>query len=151
MQSEPINEIIEPESISFWPPQPGWYIILVIVLVLVFVFIWKRYQKWVKNEYRRKAVASINALSETDVNLSFELNRVLKIVALNSYGRSVVADLYGDKWLAFLSEADKGIQFTEYPLSLIGNSQYRSKDTQDLSTSDIDLLKRSAIRWIKSH
>ena len=67
-----INAIIEPAEVSYWPLQPGWYVLFGILLLIVLFLLRKRYKLWLSQAYKREAIEKINSLSN-DFNFFFHL------------------------------------------------------------------------------
>jgi hypothetical protein len=95
-----------PEPVSWWPPAPGWVLLLlVLLLALVMVGAW-----FIRS--RRKPAIEADALqmlttlevhAGSDREFLDELNRALKRIALARFPRERVARLTGQPWLAFLA------------------------------------------------
>ena len=148
-QDQDINSIIEPEKVSFWPLQPGWYFLIGLVLILLAYIGWKQYRIWLQNAYKREAIKSINALSN-EADFFYHLNSLIKSVAIQSYGRKNVADLSGKEWTAFLSKPENGIAFDSTVLHCLEDRQYH-KSAEPIEDSIVRHLKSDSIHWIKKH
>lgn len=57
-----LHNIIVPDAIGFFPPAPGWYIVLLLLVTLLFQFGVQYYQAYQKARYRRDALAQLKAL-----------------------------------------------------------------------------------------
>lgn len=151
MQQEQLNKIIEPEAVSFWPPQPGWYLVLagLIALCIFAIIKWKKHRK--KTQYKRDAMHAIEHLSYRNAEDVHALNKVLKYVAITTYGRREVADLYGNKWLAFLSKTQVKTDFSHAPYAIIGIGPFDSDQAENLSSDQWNQLKKAGLSWVKNH
>ena len=149
IQDQDINTVIEPVRVSYWPLQPGWYLLIAIVLILLLLMVWKRYKRWLKDAYKREAIKSIQTLSN-DNNFFFQLNQIIKAVAINSYGREKVASLAGKEWTTFLQKSEETVVFSSNILKSLESQQYQKRENQT-ENSVIDMFKFESIKWIKKH
>lgn len=149
IQDQDINTVIEPVRVSYWPLQPGWYLLMAIVLILLLLMVWKRYKRRLKDAYKREAIKSIQSLSN-DNDFFFQLNQIIKAVAIKSYGREKVASLAGKEWITFLQKSKEGVISSSNVLKSLESQQYLKRENQT-ENSDIDMYKLESIKWIKKH
>ena len=149
IQDQDINTVIEPVRVSYWPLQPGWYLLIAIVLILLLLMVWKRYKRWLKDAYKREAIKSVQTLSN-DKDFFFQLNQIIKAVAINSYGREKVASLSGKEWTTFLQKSEEAVVFSSNVLKSLESQQYQERENQT-ENSVIDMHKLESIKWIKKH
>ena len=149
IQDQDINTVIEPVRVSYWPLQPGWYLLIAIVLILLLLMVWKRYKRWLKDAYKREAIKSIQTLSN-DKDFFFQLNQIIKAVAIKSYGREKVASLAGKEWTTFLQKSEETVVFSSNILKSLESQQYQKRENQT-ENSVIDMYKLESIKWIKKH
>jgi hypothetical protein len=145
-----LHPLREPEMIGWWPPAPGWWLLLAIALVLVLgilVMLWRRYRG---NAYRRQARAQLSELyaayNETGDTAAFAAatNALLKSVALQVFPREQVAACSGPAWLALLNDSVPGAHcFTDDFSAAV----YRG----DAATLDAAALHAAAGQWIARH
>ena len=94
----------DPAAIGWWPPAPGWWIVLALsVALLTGVFLRLRKQRR-KTAYRRIALAALEELRSREAGKD-ELNWLLKAAALRAYPQEQVAGLYGAAWQHFLASS----------------------------------------------
>jgi len=146
-----IGQLIEPEPISYSFNTPGWYLVLGLLLLIALIVALVQYRKYRKNSYRREALKQIENIVKTKSETTvFEINRLLKIIALKLFGREKVASLYGAKWFDFListmkqKEKLKVESLTEFSEALY-NSEYK------LNENKLNELVGFAITWVKNH
>jgi len=144
-----IGELIEPAPVSFSFDTPGWHVVggLIVLLVLIITYLlWRRH---VRNRYRRTALQHIQQL-ETKITdqqlLVYEVNMLLKRIALRFVDRDEVAHLRGAAWLEFLNTASRHKLFTNDMQKAI-ESVYTSGS--DKTASDSFII--SAKKWISVH
>ena len=95
-----LQDIVLPAVPPFWPPAPGFWILLFLLVVAATSFWRWRRSHYRKNAYRRAGLELLEqAHSVRDVSL------VLKRVALAAWPRDRVASLYGSEWADFLNDS----------------------------------------------
>ena len=117
----------------------------------MYLFIlWAR--NYVKNAYRREALKNLRAIEagigqEKEKESLQDVLVLLKLVAIQTFGREKVAPLSGKDWLGFLEERGKDTPFLKYSAA-ISASLYRSEEPGKKQVENImDLSKR----WIITH
>jgi hypothetical protein len=145
-----LHPLRQPELIGWWPPAPGWWMLLGIAIIIVaaLVYLWRKHRK--KNTYRRLALSQLQALrlqfeSEEDTSVFIaQVNALLKSVALRAYPRTDVAAKHGAAWRSFLN------------LSLPPSEELQSDFDEAIyqkhcPSIDVAQVSRSAELWIKNH
>jgi hypothetical protein len=122
---------------------------LIILTVIIIAII--QYLKYKKNAYRREGVKKIEIIAhEKNENLVFEINALLKSMAMALFGRKNVAALYGIEWFRFLQSKLKTKpviaeqNFEEYTKALY-NKEYK------LNEDAANELVEFSIIWVKNH
>jgi len=144
-----IGELIEPAPVSFSFDTPGWHVVGGLILLLLLIVMYLLWRRHVRNRYRRTALQHIQQLQLkiTDQRLLvYEVNIILKRIALRFRNREQVAHLRGNDWLKFLNESGKRELFTSDSLKVL-ESVYQ--ETADKSASEIFI--ESARKWISVH
>ena len=94
----------EPMAISWWPPAPGWWVVLALSLALLGGFsLWLR-ERRLRTAYRRIALAALDELRSREARQN-ELNWLLKAAALRAYPHERIAGLHGAQWQQFLASS----------------------------------------------
>jgi len=141
--------IIPPDEVAFWPPQPGWYAVL-LLLMAVGIYLGYRYARRRKaNHYRRLALTELDRMKVDEPDLN-ELNHLLKAVAIKTYGRETVAGLHGKSWLEFLNRSSPKSQISK-SFEQIGFGFYTSEDKNSIPSDQWTDLIQTAMVWTKSH
>lgn len=145
-----LHPLREPAAIGWWPPAPGWWLLVALALAIVGIvtyLLWRRHQR---NAYRRRALAQLETLRlqfERDGDLRGyieQLNALLKGVALLAYPRNEIAGQHGETWRNFLNaELPPADQF-----AVAFDTACYEREPPDL---DSEQLHRSAQRWIRQH
>lgn len=102
-----LRDIHLPDAVSWWPPAPGWWALLVLCFLMVFSVWLFRLIKY-RRSVRVAAIQSLQDISATFLRekdahqLVKSLSILLRRICLSYFPRSEVAGLTGEKWLAFL-------------------------------------------------
>ena len=88
-----LNDIVVPPSVPWWPPAPGWYVVIAVVLLLSLFVVHRAWKAWRANSYRRAALRELASLDS-----SVEIATLLKRTALAFAPRRVVAESSGRDW-----------------------------------------------------
>lgn len=146
-----LRDVHLPTPVSWWPPAPGWWGVVILLLVMVLgTVIWFRYAK--QRRYRKIALKSLAELAASwsggdDARLVVaQIANLLRRVAIESYGRAAVAQLTGTAWLEFLDRTGKTNQFSQGAGEILGTAQY-----QPTLTADPAALCTVVKNWIKDH
>ena len=147
-----LGPLYEPDALRFSFETPGWYLVaglLLLVAVLLFVKWLKRYRK---NAYRREALRNLRIIEDKsykqkDVLCLNDVLVLLKLVAIEAFGRQQVAQLYGNDWLEFLESKGKNTPFTHYKQPIV-NTLY---DTIEVDVKEKKALIELSKQWIKTH
>ena len=147
-----LGPLYEPDAVRFSFETPGWYLVGGVLLLFAVLLFFKWLKHYRKNGYRREALKTIakiehNSLNQNEANQLNDVWVLLKLVAIEAFGRQQVAQLYGDVWLEFLESKGKNTPFTYYKQH-IANTLYEPiavdlKETRVL----IELSKQ----WISTH
>ena len=109
-------------------------------------------KKYLKDAYRREALKSLSIIEagfikQKEAEYLKDALVLLKLVAIQAFGRENVAQLHGNEWLVFLEEKGKHTPFRLYSSS-ISAALYNSADVEiNLVGKIIELSKR----WIRTH
>ncbi|MBO9474676.1 DUF4381 domain-containing protein [Shimia sp. R10_1] len=139
-----LAEVPEPEAVSMMPQTVGWAVLAGMLLLVLMAWVWRIWKRYQANAYRREALVALEQVSEDAAAIS----ALLKRTALTAYGRSRVAALSGERWLAFL---DATIGTSEPAFSngaghVLAQAAYRPEPVP--AGPDLQDLARW---WIKHH
>ncbi len=145
-----LNPLREPDPIAWWPPAPGWWLLLALVALLGLLALWLFVKRYRANAYRREALSQLQRSYEAyrggaDKSAFLaQTNALLKAVALQAYPRRAVAASSGEAWFRFLNSqlADTEQFPPEFMLAA-----YR-KDCPEIDAERLNHVARS---WIKCH
>ena len=143
-----LKELHLPDSVSWWPPAIGWWII-VLVIPLLFVL-----GLWLYRYLTRKTAIKTARKILVDLKKNEQLNDREKLIQLSilfrrvaiSISKEQVAGLTGKEWLAFLDKSIKGDPFSEGIGQLLITVPYQKiMPTRD----ELDQLFDICEEWLK--
>jgi hypothetical protein len=138
---ERLHDLAVPPPVPWWPPAPGWYVVLAIVALAAIVWVVRRWFRWRANAYRRAALRELQSAHTVPA-----ISEVLRRTALSIAPRSTVAELTGAKWPHWLAETSPD------PIPKQVSDQLASGIySPDANTSDLEALRSFASGWILHH
>ena len=148
-----VEGIIPPDPVSFWPPQPGWYVVIVLLIALITWIVIKMVKDYRRNAYRRMGVQQLEVLKGSTVDQAslVKLNSLLKAASIRAYSREKVASLSGSKWIEFLSSSCKNDPFTSDQKKLISSGSFDRSLIDNTKQESWKLLVVSSQKWMKTH
>lgn len=127
-QEASLRAIHLPAEVSWFPPAPGWWGVLVLLMAVVAagVWLWLRYRR---QAFRREALKLLAGLEQRNdlppLQLLDEISALLKRVAITVHGREAVAGYSGERWLRFLDETGQTTGFCNGPGRCLGASRFQ--------------------------
>ena len=154
-----LRDIHLPEAVTFWPPAPGWWVLLALIIVGL-VFLWRHA---IAAMIRRRKLASVleelertygkfnetaafdNKRNQAGLDYLATVNVLLKRVALVIYPEAGIAQMSGAQWLKFLDSCDETTEFSQGAGTPLADGLYR----RDFD-ADADALHTLVKTWIES-
>ncbi len=154
-----LRDIHLPDPVSFWPPAPGWWILLLCVLIglaflarhAIVAMIRRRRLESVMHELDQAYVrfteqsAFENTRNQAGLDFLATVNVLLKRVAQVMYPDSTSSRLTGRDWLHFLDACDQGSAFSQGPGSVLADGAYKPA-----FNADGNALYQAASTWIEN-
>lgn len=137
-----------PESTSWVPNAPGWYLVAGIILCYALYRTYLAYRQYQANAYRRLALQELEQLQNRTDRLEL-LPQLLRKTALNAYPRHQVSPLLGAQWEQWLDKQCQDSQFSTQYIGLLASLSYSPNTTIDPQQSQ-GLYAQTA-HWIKHH
>jgi len=114
----PLRDIHLPDPLSWWPPAPGWWLLLTLLVAIALLggYLLHRYRR---NALQRAAQQALHRIGEDyrqsgDARvLAQQLSILLRRVSLSCYPRRQVAGLTGRAWLSLLDRCLPGEEFQQ--------------------------------------
>ena len=149
----PLRDIHLPGEITFWPPAPGWWILMALVITAMVVG-WLLYQRNRRYKLSATRMAGVQLQEiitryETDkdpVELLRQLSILLRRLSISLFPRTEVASLTGQDWLAFLDRQTRQDNFSTATGRLLCEAVYR----REVRADEAELVLKYSQDWIKS-
>jgi hypothetical protein len=133
-----LKDIHQPAPISWWPPAPGWLILMIIALGVICYAAYYAWYLWQLHRRRRLALQEIQRLRTWFLkhgdkqHVASHLSILMRKILLAKYPRKQVAGLHGDAWLAFLDHALSTNQFTQGDGRLLIDAPYAPQTDESI-------------------
>ena len=152
IQPGEIAPLYEPEPVQFSFDTPGWFVLAGMIVLAGMLLIFRQICQYRRNAYRREALEAIDTITNDlrqrpDHPHINDIMVVLRWTALNAFGRTQVAPLFGEQWLRFLDSKARNSAFITHR-DLILNAIYKNKAGGGKST---EMLIELSKKWIKTH
>ena len=145
-----LKDIHLPEVNLWWPPAPGWWLLLIsVVLLVIYLPRLLRWLRWkpVKTLSLRE-LARIRADKDSgldDQRVSQEISILLRRTVISYCGRATGASLSGKNWVAQLGQLAGDDCFTAEQNQWLSVGQYQAS-----VQCDMQQLLQSCENWIKA-
>jgi hypothetical protein len=133
-----LHDLALPPQVSWWPPAPGWYVVIALALIATAWLALRLLRRWQANAYRRAALHELKSL-DTPAAIA----ELLRRTALAVSPRSSVAEKSGSAWLDWLA-AQLHEPMPESVRVQLTTGVYARPST----TPDLTHLRAYATRWI---
>ncbi|MBG7630428.1 MAG: DUF4381 domain-containing protein [Bacteroidetes bacterium] len=147
---EMVGDILEPDPLPFTFETIGWKILGVVLLIVASILFYKWLKLYQKNKYRREAIKKLKFIEANNTQSQYKINQlniILKQVAMVTFGREQVAQLYGNDWFLFLDSKSEKSTFVKYS-SNFTDAIYSKKEVDDTRLKSIYKLTKT---WINEH
>lgn len=132
-----------PPPVSWWPPAPGWWILLAALCLAV---VWQA-ATFLRGRVKRSALAELRSMKNSNVpdrDFVALVSIILKRYALHCFPSRQVAGLTGNAWLKFLDQHASQRDFISGPGRVLMDMAYGAQGSVDR-----DALLHLAEQWIK--
>lgn len=146
-----LRDIHLPAEPLWWPPAPGWWLLLLALLAfaLALPWLWRRFGPVpFKQAALRELVDIRRSLGDghTDNRRSLDaVSRLMRRVAIDYRGRMNAASNSGDAWVENLEQLSPRRVFSESQLEWLAHGRYRPQ--QEI---DAEALIDACEKWIRS-
>ena len=152
--NESLRTIVEvdfPEPVSLMPSTPGWWLLLLALIGLFSRALWRRRQRYLRDRYRREALAQLAAIKQRLASGALEAVRelapLIRATAIAALGRDLVSGLQGEAYAARLAEFSPGQD--SLPVADLQRLAYAP--LEEVGGIDIESLIAELERWIRQH
>jgi hypothetical protein len=147
-----LHDIVTPGPLPWWPPAPGWYVLIVMVAITLLVLLWKAWRHWLRNRYRGEALRELARIGQGGPAGDLrEAPVLLKRAALSAWPRKAVASLVGEDWYRFLDESAQTDRFQGGAGVLLDRLAYRTDADPALTEQEAAEVLDAARMWLKRH
>jgi hypothetical protein len=150
----PLRDIHLPEPISWWPPAPGWWMLLGLAVLALIAFALLR--RWYLRRRRRQRVFEQLARLESAyhqhrdaLQLVRELSVLMRRAGISLYPRRDIASLTGDNWLAWLDGTSPHKGFSDGAGRVLAKAPYTN--SLDARQNDIEDLITLCRNWLQAN
>ena len=152
-QTLQLQDIHLPGDASFWPPAPGWWLLLAL---LIAVALWAVIKLRNKARLRKQQELILSQLDALEADLKkhpsnetiAEINTLLRQLAVNYYPRDEIASLTGAQWLQFLDNAGGTRAFSKGAGRILVDAPYQANNLSNLNLDEFVPLVRKWVRKI---
>lgn len=147
-----LNDIITPETVSFWPLAVGWWLVLLLSIsaIIISIFLWQRHQK--KWGYRRHSLKLLGNYIEQyktkqhSADIIAKLVETIKRTSIAIYGNKSGASLTPQKFLLHLNFGVPQASFSQNTIDNIEEALYKNNN-------DFDIINfyQECCHWVKYH
>ncbi|MDJ0833253.1 MAG: DUF4381 domain-containing protein [Gammaproteobacteria bacterium] len=147
----PLRDIHLPDAITWWPPAPGWWLLLVLTLLLLgLVYLsYKRLRQPLLNKSAREGLTAITGRYRQHADkqlLLQDLSSLLRRIGISYLGRHQAAGLTGDSWYRQLNQLAADHGFSPAQIALLSRAPYQA--SPELSDQDIEALIQQSRHWL---
>jgi len=147
-----LHDIVVPGPVAWWPPAPGWYVVLAFAAAVLLVFSWKGWRHWRRNRYRGEALRELARIRQGGPAGDLRKAPVLlKRAALSAWPRETVAGLVGSDWYRFLDASADTDRFRSGAGALLDRLAYATDVEPALSEHEAAAVLDAAEVWLKRH
>jgi len=142
-----MKDIHLPDSLLWWPPAPGWWLLMLIGLFVMGLRHQRLKRKRQSDTSPKDSKATISEalqlLEAIPVNPKNnrqtlkEISVLLRRAAMSLYGRDNVAGLTGETWLKFLDDTGKTDAFTQGKGRMLIKQPYLQSNTKQSSKKQL--------------
>ena len=145
-----LHDILAAPAPAFWPPAPGWWLLLVLLLGVLIVGAWRGILSVRQHRRRARILGELDALAARSPDqVAAQVSMLLRRVALMRFARHEVAPLSGNAWLAFLDRTGGHGAFIQGAGSVLATAPYVC--AHHINAVDNDALIALARQWIKQN
>ena len=153
----PLRDIHLPDAISWWPPAPGWWILLgMLVVSAVSVYLLRAF--YLSRRVKRSALEELESIrhqyeqTRNQKQLAEQLSILMRRASISFHPRSEAASLTGTNWLDYLDSTSKQPGFNQEAGQLLISAPYLPADhaISNETASNADALLSLCENWLRA-
>ncbi len=151
MPELPLRDIHLPDSVSWWPPAPGWWLLVIAALVVAVGLVYL-FRRGPQPRPRQDATAALQDIidhfqSHGDAReLLSSLSALLRRIGITYLSRDRAAGLTGVAWYQQLNTLVGNEVFTTSSIEILCRAPYQGDVV--LETAQLDALIEQCRQWI---
>ena len=145
-----LRDIHLPEPVSWWPPAPGWWFLLIVLIGTIVFAVWRhirqqriRFIKDALNELHN--IEQMHNKTQDNRQLVQNVSSLLRRVCITRYSREKVAALTGEEWLKLLDRNLGQPEFSRRFAETLLSAPYRANPEVETKA-----LLATCKRWINA-
>lgn len=155
-----LADLVQPPPVSWRPQTVGWEVLGAVLAVVAVWLAWRGIRRWLRNRYRREALAELSRLEQrwqaepdTGAVVLAALPALIKRCALAAWPREQVASRSGAEWAQFLANhAGHAVHGAQTLAPLVREIEYHDRQAlQRVPAADVKALIEAARQWIQGH
>lgn len=148
MEPLPLKDIHLPETIGWWPPAPGWWVLPIVLALLVvgLRYVYKRLTQKTALKSAKNLLKSMRLNQTNNLQTLSELSVLLRRTAISIANRNDVASLHGQAWLDYLDGEMPDRPFSQGVGRCLADAHYRPTLGEEI---DLPALFDLCERWLK--
>ena len=139
----PLRDIHLPEAVSWWPPAPGWWLLLILSAVIIAsITLFKHIRK--RGLLKRTALAELEIIrkqyddNHDRIQLLKALSALMRRASISFYQRNSSASLTGVEWLQHLDKTAQRREFEKGNGKILATAPYLPANSQlDIDFDDL--------------
>ena len=145
----PLKDIHLPESIGWFPPAIGWWLVVLLIPLCIWFLYWayKRLTRKTAIKAAKQLLATIKNSPMDNAQKLAEISALLRRVAVSVAPRAEAASLTGTALLAFLDNTLKDAQFMTGTGRFLVNAPYQKYMPSEQEISQLISLCEN---WLKA-
>jgi hypothetical protein len=153
-----LKDIHLPDSILWWPPAPGWWVLGVVLIIFLFLmllllpklFRWLRYKPVRSLSLKEFYLIKQSHQQQADQKQTLQaITTLLRRTVMSKSGRIGHAGVVGDDWINQLNQMSQKDCFTQAQEELLKYGRYQPA-IEGQNKADIDSLLQNCENWIRS-
>lgn len=138
-----LHDPLLPPEVAWWPPAPGWYVVIAVLLCIVLAFSIRAVSRYRANAYRRAALRRLQSMDHNPAAIA----EVLRRTALAIAPRTEIASMNSGEWVDWLT-ARSNSPIPDSVRAQLTTGIYAHPGTE---LGDVSALREFAAHWITQH
>jgi len=149
-QALQLRDIHLPDSMGWWPPAIGWWLLLILIPLCCWLIAWlyKRITRKTAVKTAKKLLIVLKQNRDlSDMDRLTQLSELIRRVAISQSPRAETASLTGQAWLNYLDSSVKGTPFSQGEGQVLADAHFQKAALTDLEMTAVTQLCET---WLKT-